>query len=381
VLALFISSGDERAAAVRGTLERGWVPLDISLTGTRILAELRPAMAFVDSTSDEALIRRLREHGCHIVRAGMALPLPAMSDLPAVVPDLRAQGRLAAEHLAEHRFKDLAYVGYSPLTEGRVLYEGFRERAAELGCRCHLCQFEPSPKRESPGERFDRRRLEFTDWMGTLPRPLALFTYSDRMAVALCEMCYLSNLDVPAEVGILGRYNVVDVCEASVVRLSSLDCDVGGLVRTALDLLAGMREGRAAAREPLLVPPLGVVTRDSTDVLATADRAVAAALRYLWDHVQRNLSVRDVAEAVGVPLRSLQRAFRHELGHGINDELRRRRLERCHELLRSTDRTVAEIAALVGFGSTVYLHQAFRRRYGMTPGECRRQARNAASCG
>ncbi|MBT3296050.1 MAG: hypothetical protein HN919_05185 [Verrucomicrobia bacterium] len=58
-----------------------------------------------------------------------------------------------------------------------------------------------------------------------------------------------------------------------------------------------------------MIPPRGVVARRSTDVLAVADPAVARAMRFMWDHLDQNLSVEDVAMQASVSRRKLERIF------------------------------------------------------------------------
>ena len=106
-----------------------------------------------------------------------------------------------------------------------------------------------------------------------------------------------------------------------------------------------------------MIPPKGVVERETTDVLATPDPHVAAALRYMWDHLDLDLSVDDIAREVGVARRTLDRLFHTHLHRGVNAELRRKRLEVFRDLLISTELPIAELAPMVGFGTMVHLQR------------------------
>jgi AraC-like DNA-binding protein len=71
----------------------------------------------------------------------------------------------------------------------------------------------------------------------------------------------------------------------------------------------------------------------------------------------------------------ITRIFR-EGGQSFSDFLREQRLERCRrmlELSRGGTPSIGAIASSVGFASQAYLNKAFRRRYGMTPGDYRRR--------
>jgi len=106
---------------------------------------------------------------------------------------------------------------------------------------------------------------------------------------------------------------------------------------------------------------------------ATADPLVAAALRYMWDNIDRDLAVTDIATHVGVSRRTLERAFKAELGRGINQEFQRRRLKRACQLLALTDWQVGRIAAGLQFSSQRYFCQAFKTAFGLTPSQYRAQ--------
>jgi LacI family transcriptional regulator len=55
------------------------------------------------------------------------------------------------------------------------------------------------------------------------------------------------------------------------------------------------------------------------------------------------------------------------------------RLEKVKQLLADTDWTLSRIAENTGFHYGEYLHAAFTRKIGVTPGEYRRRAKLASS--
>lgn len=155
--------------------------------------------------------------------------------------------------------------------------------------------------------------------------------------------------------------------EVTLPTLSSVDTAREASARRAMVLLRSLIDGESKPDAPILIPPAGIVERQSTDLLAVADPALALALRFMWDHLEQNISVGDIAEAAGVGRRRLERAFRGELGRSVNAELRRKRLEQCCHLLKTTDLPVADVAPLTGFCSAGYLNKVFRQAFGTTP--------------
>jgi len=126
-------------------------------------------------------------------------------------------------------------------------------------------------------------------------------------------------------------------------------------------------------KEPIMIAPKGVIERESTNILATSDRIVAAALRYIWDHLQNDLSVDTIAGAVGLSASQLQRRFRAALGRSVVQEILRKRLDEARHLLRSSNLPIADIGPKLGFHSDSYLYRSFRKHFGMTPVQYRKE--------
>ncbi len=79
------------------------------------------------------------------------------------------------------------------------------------------------------------------------------------------------------------------------------------------------------------------------------------------------LLVEDLARAAGLSPAHFSREFRREFGESPHAYLLTRRLERAAALLRSTDRSVAEICFAVGLQSVGSFTTSFTRTYGRPP--------------
>ncbi len=345
---------------------RGWRLAHLWYCGGELPAGVVPRGALVSRLPDDPEVQSLLRNGCAVVRLGN-LPHPGDADVPCVLPDLPAEGRLAAEHFAERGFREVGYFGNDPWSNGQLRFEGFRRRSAELGMACRLLRFRMRYD-ESRTENQVRRQCTLTDWLRHVPKPFGLLAYEDEHAAMYCACLAQAGLDVPGEVAVLSIGNNVDVCVSAMPTISSLARDEKGRIHAACELLDRLMAGEPGPAEPVLIPPKGIVERESTDVLATPDRVVAVALRHLWDHLDdQELSVESLAREAGLSSRQLARRFREALGRTVNAEIRRKRLEEVTHLLRSTDLALFEIAPLAGFRSTAYLHRAFRAAFGTTP--------------
>jgi AraC-like DNA-binding protein len=79
------------------------------------------------------------------------------------------------------------------------------------------------------------------------------------------------------------------------------------------------------------------------------------------------LRVEDMARAAGLSRAHFSREFRRAFGESPHVYLLTRRLERAAALLRTTDRSVAEICCSVGMQSVGSFTTSFTRTYGMAP--------------
>ena len=122
----------------------------------------------------------------------------------------------------------------------------------------------------------------------------------------------------------------------------------------------------------MVIPPLGVVMRQSTDVLAISDADVAAAVRFIRERACDGIAVDDVVRQVGLSRSTLKRRFAAILRRSPKDEIDRVQIDRVMQLLSTTELSLAKIADLAGFRHVESMCKLFRRKTGMTPGRYRK---------
>jgi len=136
-----------------------------------------------------------------------------------------------------------------------------------------------------------------------------------------------------------------------------------------------LMERRTPKRRMILVPPLRVVTRQSTDTLAIQDSDVAAALAFIRNFAHEEINVDSILREVPLSRRALERKFRDQLGRTVLEEIRRARLDLAKSLLSETNLPMPSIAARCGFSGARRLAVVFRQIVGATPTEYRAQTR------
>lgn len=97
-----------------------------------------------------------------------------------------------------------------------------------------------------------------------------------------------------------------------------------------------------------------------------------ALVAFIEDNLASNLGLVDLAKVAGYGPDHFARLFKREFGVAPHDYLIGRRLERAKTLLRSSRRSIAEVALACGFASHAHLSAVFRRRIGTTPTAYRR---------
>jgi transcriptional regulator GlxA family with amidase domain len=111
-----------------------------------------------------------------------------------------------------------------------------------------------------------------------------------------------------------------------------------------------------------------------TDHLLHTDPIVQRFERWARSHLARGFSLDDAARAVGSSKRTLARRTQSVLGRSPLSYFQSLRVERAVHLLKTSDDSVDEVAARVGYADGVTLRTLLRRRLGQGIKEIRRSA-------
>jgi len=118
---------------------------------------------------------------------------------------------------------------------------------------------------------------------------------------------------------------------------------------------------------------------DGTPLEPSVD-VVRKAQEYIRAHLDQPFRMAELAESLGVGLRSLQLGFRRAVGCSPRDFLMRCRLERARELLLAVgaDAKVATIAMDCGFSDLAHFSRSYREAFGELPSVTLRRRRRPA---
>lgn len=104
----------------------------------------------------------------------------------------------------------------------------------------------------------------------------------------------------------------------------------------------------------------------------TGDLGLEPTMRWMVDHLDRTLTLAEIARHAATSDRTLSRRFRAEVGATPIQWLTTQRVHRAQELLETTDLPVEEVARRTGFGTAINLRQHFARTVGTSPTTYRR---------
>lgn len=100
-------------------------------------------------------------------------------------------------------------------------------------------------------------------------------------------------------------------------------------------------------------------------------------MTYIQSHTNMPLGLDDVAAEIGRSSSYLMRRFKAELGMSVGEYITKCKLEEACDLLTYGERSLAEISAYLGYSSQSYFQNVFKKQFGLTPMQYRKQNRKA----
>jgi len=367
------------AGTQRFAQEHGWTSTVDEFARDTLSAPSTKSVPYdgIIARASKQLAERAAKHNVPLVNVWLSSPARDM--LPGVFVDFASAGRIRAEHLLARGFRNFAaLVSRSNLAhhqEGRE----FHRLARETGSSCAMARIPLDPHRNLAAWRKTVQII--ADWMDGWQLPIGVYVGADEMGRYVAQACLARGWRVPQEVALICGMNEEMFSLHPRPSLTSVEMGHVRIGYEAAQLLDRLMDEKATGRrrkanaEPthIFVPPQALVVRESTDFFAVDSDSVAAALAFISANSHKQIGPEDVAQAVPIELRTLQRRFRTYLDRSIAAEIRRVRIERAKRELAQTEQSMKSIARNVGFIEPKQMYQVFRRDVGVTPTQYRRQ--------
>ena len=282
--------------------------------------------------------------------------------MPIVAIDEAGIGAVGARHLMQRSEMPPAYL------HRQADYSYRRRLGFELACREERCEHLALDLPEPDIHGWEPVIVALESLLAEVPRGTGLMACNDGTAQAAWQAIRRLGRQVPQDhllLGVDGGQQVDFEGGLSSVLLPYRE--QGSLLA---EVIWRQFDGEHCSGLDLVVPPRGLREGASTATdhpQLLVNRALAR-----WRQ-ESGLSVEAMAGTLNCSRRTLERAFREQLGDSPAAINRRQRLELAARRLRSSDQTVASIALSHGFGTSAAFHRACLREYGQTPGQLRKQ--------
>lgn len=214
-------------------------------------------------------------------------------------------------------------------------------------------------------------------WLVALPQPCGVMAAFDQRAKNVLDACRIAQIDVPAQILVLGVDDEEYICENTLPSLSSILPDFNGGGVRAAEALQQMIDGSDCQYGTMLLYGVKqIVERASTaDVSGTA-RSVALACEFMRRNAAAPIGIDEIATAAGTSRRLLEKHFRAVMNTTAAHELQRIRLELVKKQLEETDIPLERVGERCGINAAAHLKRLFKSTFGMTIGAYRASHRN-----
>lgn len=273
-------------------------------------------------------------------------------------------GVIAAEFFLQKGFRFFAYYGLSETIWMRERSEGFVKTIKDKGYEVYVFN-EPGDTKVKREWGYDINVVR--NWLFSLPKPIALFACDDSYALQITEVCKMININVPGDIAVLGVDNDELICNISNPPLSSIELDIINGGYELGKLLHDLIEGERKPPENIVIKPIRIVTRGSTERFGVNDKNVEELLKYIEKNYMNPLSVSNIISISPFSRRVLEKLFKKETGIPIYQYIQQFRVEKFAELLITTNLPLIDAAYQCGFDDYKNISRIFAKAKGFTP--------------
>lgn len=319
-------------------------------------------------TIDKDMVETLKATG---------LPIVILRDtddpkLIGVSLDVAKSAAMAAEWFLRRGFRNFAYCGIHGISgnvEPDLNEKAFSAAVAKAGCECRIFDEAAVTKNAFGAKHLANLIAGLNAWIPTLPPRTAVLCMHDVRAINVLNVCLRLGRAVPDDIAIMGRANDVALCQCAPVPISSIDINMRGRGYAAIRILANAIDNpvKAKSRPAFLVPPVGIVERASTNTYPVNPPYLAKALLLIDENIERNISMQELTEAVGVSRTTLQDAFRKTLGMSAKKYMLSVKMREARRLTEGGRLSIKEIAARIGFSSGSHFSRTYHNFFGRSP--------------
>lgn len=219
----------------------------------------------------------------------------------------------------------------------------------------------------------DEIRMEVSQWLQELPKPVALFCCDDAHALFISETCRMTNIPIPEEIALLGVDNDELMCNISDPPISSIELEVerGGYSIGRLVHRQIKKEHEGTFN--IVINPIRIELRQSTEKHNIKDPYILEVVKYIDTHYNSDLTIESLLANIPLSRRNFEVKFKNTLNTSIYQYILNCRCNHLADLLLTTDRPLTDLAIEVGFKDYNNISRVFKKHKGCSPLEYRQK--------
>lgn len=277
-------------------------------------------------------------------------------------------GVMAAKFFLNRGYRNFAFYGFKGAIWSRERADGYSHEIEKQGYKLAILENDNKDREE-----WSYNHTVLGNWLQSLPKPVALFACDDHFALQISETCNVYNINVPDDIAILGVDNDDLLCNISDPPLSSIVLDVENGGYNAGKLLHQLITKEITEPFNIVVNPLIIERRKSTEKYAVSDKNIRTILNYIEKNYANHLSVEELVKQVPLSRRVLEKKFKEETGESLYQYIQNYRIDQFTRLLITTDYSLFEAALQSGFENYKNVSRVFRKYKSLSPAEYRKR--------
>lgn len=277
-------------------------------------------------------------------------------------------GVMAAKFFLNRGYRNFAFYGFKGAIWSRERADGYSHEIEKQEYKLAILENDNKDREE-----WSYNHTVLGNWLQSLPKPVALFACDDHFALQISETCNVYNINVPDDIAILGVDNDDLLCNISDPPLSSIVLDVENGGYNAGKLLHQLITKEITEPFNIVVNPLIIERRKSTEKYAVSDKNIRTILNYIEKNYANHLSVEELVKQVPLSRRVLEKKFKEETGESLYQYIQNYRIDQFTRLLITTDYSLFEAALQSGFENYKNVSRVFRKYKSLSPAEYRKR--------
>lgn len=289
------------------------------------------------------------------------------NDFPMLTGHYKEFGAYAADFFIGMNFTNYAFIGMKDIIWSDSRYEGYSEQIAIT---------KKVPTHKYYVEDFKNEIESISDWLHSLPKPVALLACNDFMARQVTEVCQLGGIQIPKDISLLGVDNDEFMCNISSPTLSSIKLNFEKHGYEIAKTLFKMVHERKVWPARIAVEAIGVVERMSTKRKVISDPYIREVVDFISRNYTQEINIGKLTSFIPLSRRAIEMKFKKEMHpHTITSYIMKLRLDHFCNLLETTEMPISVAADKSGFIDSSNFSTVFKKHKGLTPSEYRKMYR------